>query len=416
MYELLSDIKSFAVANDFVQQTNKACYELGKRLMPFCIFANDVQKAEGVLDFATFQSFSNPNTDLVTEIAEYRSSLYTDCGIRFNMCDSLQRKLLFYDYLMSVSVCYVEIPKFVTKNGVSSEAYDKFLCTRNPAIMGTWMGLSQGEMQAKYSGKLQPNQLEFSNNEIRLVKLAYSGKGNTISVPRKQFSVEKMVCIPLYMLYAFIEGFKPALSEGILQFRYLKDNGTVRELNSTLSESILREYYSDDLFIQSTLGGVDINTMKQGGMMLSSKISRGYIKIPELGSSVYDATGVRSLNFSRLLTIKPVSEVDRTFINVDLDSVLPSFVSGVDSLTQTGKVTDCYKALTGEEPETDNAVVIAESLKSFAEMRVSVLSTSFKRSLHLFIISHPEWFPYYTGKPVNQVVSSADMGIGTLDF
>ena len=60
--------------------------------------------------------------------------------------------------------------------------------------------------------------------------------------------------------------------------------------------------------------------------------------------------------------------------------------------------------------------MIAESLKSFAEMRVSVLSTSFKRSLHLFIISHPEWFPYYTGKPVNQVVSSADMGIGTLDF
>ena len=416
MYELVSDIKSFAVANDFVKQTNKACYELGKRLMPFCIFANDVQKAEGVLDFATFQSFNSPNTELVTEIADYRSSLYRDCGIRFNMSDPLQRKLLFFDYLMSVSVCYVEIPKYVTKNGVASETYDKFLCTRNPAIMGTWMGLSQGEMQSKYSGKLQPNQLEFNSNEIRLVKLAYSGKGNTVSVPRKSFNIEKMVCIPLYMIYAFIEGFKPALTGGILQFRYLKDNGTIRELNSTLSESVMREYYSDDLFIQTTLGGVDINTMKQGGMLLSSKVNRGYIKIPELGSSVYDDTGVRSLNFSRLLTIKPVTEVDRTYINVDLDSVLPAFSSGVDSLIQKGQVIDCYKALVGEEPETDNAIAVAESLKAFAEMRVTILSTSFKRTLHLFIVSHPEWFPYYTGKPVNQVVSSADMGIGTMDF
>ena len=416
MYELVSDIKSFAVANDFVKQTNKACYELGKRLMPFCIFANDTQKAEGVLDFATFQSFNNPNTDLVTEIADYRSSLYRDCGICFNMSDPLQRKLLFYDYLMSVSVCYVEIPKYVTKNGVASETYDKFLCTRNPAIMGTWMGLSQGEMQSKYSGKLQPNQLEFNSNEIRLVKLAYSSKGNTVSVPRKSFNIEKMVCIPLYMIYAFIEGFKPALTGGILQFRYLKDNGTIRELNSTLSESIMREYYSDDLFIQTTLGGVDINTMKQGGMLLSSKVNRGYIKIPELGSSVYDGTGVRSLNFSRLLTIKPVTEVDRTFINVDLDSVLPAFSTGVDSLIQKGEVIECYKALVGEEPETDNVIAVAESLKAFAEMRVTILSTSFKRTLHLFIVSHPEWFPYYTGKPVNQVVSSADMGISTMDF
>ena len=59
--------------------------------------------------------------------------------------------------------------------------------------------------------------------------------------------------------------------------------------------------------------------------MLASKMHRGYIKIPELGSSIYDDTGVRSLNVARLLSIKQVESVSREFIHVDLNSVVSNF-------------------------------------------------------------------------------------------
>ena len=41
VYGINNDIKSFAVANQFVENTNKACYKLGKFLKPFCIYGDD---------------------------------------------------------------------------------------------------------------------------------------------------------------------------------------------------------------------------------------------------------------------------------------------------------------------------------------------------------------------------------------
>ena len=422
MYGLNHSIKSFAVSNDFVVNTNKACYALGQQLSPFCFYANDKQKEFGVIDFTSFNGMIDESKSLVSEIADYRKEVFKNVGISVDTSDKLKQRLLLFDYFLTISICYVEVPKYMTKNGVATPTFDKFLATRNPALMAVWMGSNQpSEFQAKYSAKIQSRQVEFNDNSIRFVKLNHTKKGNTITLPRSDYNVENMTCYPMYMLYAFIEGFKPLIQNGIVKFSYLKDNGTIRELNTTISESIIRDYYNDNVFINSMLSGIDINSVQQGGMILSSKMNRGYIKVPELGASIYDASGVRSLNIARLLKAEVVDSVDKTFINVDLNSVVQNFNDCCDYLVKTDaqKLYDMYKELSGEEFEEDkisSPVVCNTACQAYVEKRSTWFSTSYHRDLHVFMISHPDWFPLYTGKPVAKVVSSQNIGVLPMDF
>lgn len=94
-YGLNYSVKSFAVANDFVVNTNKACYALGQQLLPFCLYANEDQKKYGVLDFATFQAFLNPQISLIDEIVEYRHQAFKDTGINVDIRDEVKRSCCF---------------------------------------------------------------------------------------------------------------------------------------------------------------------------------------------------------------------------------------------------------------------------------------------------------------------------------
>lgn len=420
LYGLDKPIKSFAVANAFVETTNKACYKLGQNLKPFCMYGNDKQKEYNVIDFATFQGLADKSKTLIDEIVEYRIDSYKNNNIYFNLDDPIQKKLIFYDYLLSISVCYIEVPKWTTKNGYQQGTYDKYLVTKNPSLMGTWMGQSSSEMQIRYSVRIGANSLDYSKNELRFAKLGTtSKKGNTITIPRNPVSVEKMACIPLYMLYAFIEGFKPIISDKIVKFSYLKDNGTVRELATTLNESILMDYYSDNMFVSTMLSQVDINTVKQGGLMLSSKIHRGYIKVPELGASRYDTTGARSLNVARLLKAEIVDSVDRSYIDVDLSSVCYNAEMQLDYALEHSKdeFKEIYEKLTGEKAEEDaTELELLNKAKDYIRKNDMLFSTTYHRILHNFLITNPIWFPKYTGRPTDANTNNLLMGnnIGVL--
>lgn len=402
MYGLDFDIKSFAVANEFVTRMNKGCYDLGKALQPFCFFATELQKQWSVLDMTQFSGFVDNTNTLAKEIARYRRDQYMDSNYGIMPFTDAIDKALFYDYLLSISICYVEVPKYVTKNGQRQKIYDKYLATRNPSVMAAWMGSTPREMQAKYSARIGQSSIDFVQDELRVVKLTYSGKGNSISVPRNPIKVGGMTCLPLFMLYAFVNGFYEVMKTSIVKFTYLKDNDTIRELPSTVNFDILLDYYSNTSFIHGMLNGVDVFTMDEGGMMLSSKQSRGYIKVPELGCSQYDYSGVRSLNLSRLLRMEVVPSVDRTFINVDLNIVVDSFKQYIDSmcLTSPNTLIQIGKALGFSDEQLNiTPASIAEAIKGYIDNCDAIMTTSFKRSLHLFMISHPEWFSTYTGVP-----------------
>ena len=149
--------------------------------------------------------------------------------------------------------------------------------------------------------------------------------------------------------------------------------------------------------------------------MLSSHVNRGYIKVPEIGASKYDATGVRSLNIARIVGMKIIDEVDRTFINVDLNSVIYNFENAIDYIAskESSYLKDIYVALTDEQPESDSTAQLVQSLKDYAETRGALLSTTFYRALHLFMIKNPLWFPLYIGERAeNNNVLSSNSNIG----
>lgn len=414
-YGLDKAIKSFAIANQFVETTNKVCYKLGQNLQPFCMYATDKQKEYGVIDFATFQGLVDKSKTLIDEIVEYRIDSYKNNNIYFNLDDPIQKKLIFYDYLLSISVCYVEVPKWTTKNGYQQESYDKYLVTKNPSLMGTWMGQSASEMQIRYSVRIGANSVDYNNNELRFAKLGTSKKGNSITIPRSAVKVEKMTCIPLYMLYGYIEGFKPILQDNIVKFSYLKDNGTIRELATTLSSDILMDYYKDNMFVATMLSQVDINTVKQGGLMLSSKIHRGYIKVPEVGASRYDSTGARSLNVARLLKAEIVKEVDRSFIDVDLSSVCYNAELQLEYALKhsENEFKDIYESLTNEKASDDLSVIeLYNKAIEYIRERDMLFSTTYHRILHTYLINHPIWFPKYTGRPSDNVNTNNNLYMG----
>ena len=170
------------------------------------------------------------------------------------------------------------------------------------------------------------------------------------------------------------------------------------------------------------LNGIDINSVKQGGMMLSTRMNRGYIKVPELGASIYDASGVRSLNVARILKAEVVDDIDSSFINVDLGSVVANFEDCCDYLVKNNMLNELYamyKELTGADYDVANissGVVCSTAVKDYVQNRSVWLSTSYHRDLHRFMVLHPEWFPLYTGQPKKTVTSSANYGVMPLDF
>lgn len=419
-YGLDYSIKSFAVANDFVSTMNKGCNAFGKNLKSFCFYPNEEQRKFGVTDFNEFNGFIDSSKTLLKEIADFRREQYANQGCFLPDEDKIDKALLF-DYLMTISICYIELPKYVTRENIVQQTYDKFLVTKNPAIMATWMGCQSYEMQIKYSSKVALTPINFIDGELKAVKLVSSAKGNSITCPRGVFNIENMSCMPLFMSYAFIKGLEPYLYSNILKFTYLKDNSTLRELPTTLSSDILMDYYKDQYFVSMMLQNVDIDRNVQGGLQLSSKVARGYIKVPELGISKYDSSGVRALNFNRVLSVEVVQEVDRTFIDVDLDSVVANFRDCLDAVFKNhpSALASLYKDLTGEEVDISKIstpLALVSELNIFVETREKILTTTFRRQLHMFMITRPQIFSSYTGKPNNNAVSSATFGVGTMDF
>ena len=413
-------IKSFAVANEFSATMNKVCYKLGKQLKPFSLCSDKYQAGHGVLDLATFGGLEDGGIPILEDIARCRQEDFKIAPVAYESMSPEMKHMLFVDYLLCTSICYIEVEKWKTEYGQPTPTYDKMLATRNPAIMAAWMGLMPAEMQAKYSRRIQYDKGEQLQNIIRYVRLNTSAKGNSISVPRNFVATDKMRCVPLYMLNAWVSGAKTVMDNNIVKFTFLKDNHTERELCTTLSQDIIIKYYDDNNFIASMLSGVDIDTEVQGGMHLSSKIHRGYIKLPELGASIYDS-GTRSLNIARILKAEIVDDIDTTFINVSLDAVVDNFRKCIDYVREKypQELRNIYVALTKEEDVEESAEPLSYvvKLEKYVSEKDLLFTTSFRRLLHVFLVSNPQWFPFYTGRPLSTAVGNANnMGVADFNF
>lgn len=296
--------------------------------------------------------------------------------------DNKNGEFLMIDYLLSSSLCYVE----VFEKG--SSKVSKFFATRNRFIAANTAGIDVNETSG-YTNYLMPLEGDYRNRQLRILRLNRNKNGFKITQPRYALDFENKTIrvVPLFFISAFLEGIGEVLKNNIIEFKYIKDNGVERELVSTLSSQILLDYYAPEI-AERTLNNVSI------------KLDRGYIQIPELGASKYDNTGVRALNLSRITSISFLDKVERTFIDVDFNAILPHFKVAIEEIEDLNILNIVYQSLINEVPKTNNIYMLKSEIFTYVDINYATGTTTFLKHLHSYMTAYKMIFKNYTGKPL----------------
>lgn len=399
-----------AVDNPFIRQLSGLAVQEAKdlRIVSFVLRDMSGRRSQNVLDM-----FSSPNPEgvidicqltpltsdyesvtLMDEVAQYRADM-----LNFQKDEnfwSRHKEILFVDYLLACSLCYVEI--FNGDNTV-----DKFFATRNKRLA---MELSDTEAAKAnaWSSYLQVSEADYQNKMLKVLKLQSNASGYKVTKPRSAIDFNTSVKVtPVFLMYATVKGVWEKLLNNVIKFTYVKDNLMERELISTLSIPLLAEMYGGE-------GSMRIHSNMQ------IALERGYIKIPEYGLSKYDKSGNRALNLSRITKMEIVepTEIDRSFINVDLDGVLAVFKSRVFDMRDIETVRTVSEELIGQYEQEAPISELKHNLVAFADTQVVVGTTTAKKRLHKFMIERPNLFPSYTGEKVDfgdMFKSSFNLGV-----
>lgn len=177
--------------------------------------------------------------------------------------------------------------------------------------------------------------------------------------------------------------------------------------------------YKDSSFVSGML-----SSSYDGDFLGSSVISRGYIRVPEVGSSVYDGSGVRAISYTRIISIEYGVEPDMEFAKVDLAGVVFSFSVYLSKLSDS-EISQLVSAMRVDGFDLSSMflddgkpkfLIDSFQLESWADLMNKTLSTLFQRSLHLFMVTNPRWFRGYTGerKGLTKDVESTSLSSNTL--
>lgn len=314
---------------------------------------------------------------LIEEIATYRADRIHTMTAKENFIKR-NMEILMIDYLLATSLCYVEV--FDSAGNV-----DKFLATRNRKLAGNICNLEDSET-TKFAQYLQTYETNYEKRQLKVLKINNNKtKGFTITQPRAFVDFNKTVKVtPLFLMSLYIEGLNDILTDNILSFTYIKDNLTEREFVTTLSPRILITTYGEEM-AQKMMGGV------------STQLDRGYIKLPELGISKHDPTGVRSLNISRITSVKKVEDFDRSFIEVDFNRILPYFKNTIELMRDTQAIGIIHNDLLKTYPTNTTVIEAKQAILNFVEQQYRMGTTTALRQFHKYMMIRKELFPTYNG-------------------
>ena len=309
-----------------------------------------------------------------------------------------------YKYLLRDYLCYYEAPTVVkdtSSNYGFKSSYDKYLVTSNLEVIARWMDMDIEEADALYGSRIEESCEDNECDMFPYVKLYITKEGvRKVSKPRKDLdlSMEGTRIIPLYALRKGIDVLYEKASSDCYDVEYVKDGGQVRTINITFSIDKLREIYGTSDFL---LHGIE--AMYDGDFEANPNIERGYIRIFEVGASRYDSP-LRAINYARILGFRE-AEPDLTYINIDLSSVLSTFISCINHIDES--VEDIVDMLDVFEVGSDRKVngreiKTTQDLEIWAENQEILLSTVFLRKLALFMIGNSHWFKGYTGAPKDE--------------
>lgn len=435
-----TSIKDTYVFNAFTEFMSKVAHRSGEMLMPFTmgsiINLNDYENK--VQDLTKFTGISDEvkgmqnKLSIWEEIAWYNYSIQTHkWGRQIAYTEDVQRTM-YLDYLLTSAMCYVEYPKVKNKKGDSVVKYEKGIFTRNTGLISKWLGETDPNdiafTNAKYISALTMTPSDYAEGNIKMVQLKESKGKRTVAKAPITINQKGISPMPMFMLNDFINGIWGKLKTGILKFSYIKDNISVREMYSTVNPKVLDDYYGTDAnskaFVDTMLANTDAEFSTD--ILPKYNLNRGYIRLPELGISRYDATGCRALNLNRILKIEEVEVAPKDFIDVDLDAVEEIFNNHILRLVVKSDITNLlqiYNDLVGEPIEDwvkTSAVFISEQIVNKVKSCIITLTTTYKRELHLYMINRPHIFQNYTGRREDNTAttdnSDTSYGIATMDF
>lgn len=323
-----------------------------------------------------------------------------------------------YKYMLMNFLCYIEVPttSFKSDTGSFKSTFKKMIVTSNVDVMANWLGMDVEDLPCKYSDRVFRINMDDGEDYLPYVRLTESKEGvRKISIPRMDIDVSERGTrvVPLFMLKSGVDALYSKMKEGIVKVSFLKDGGQLRDMFTTVDFSKIREIYGGGSFYDDS-----VNESYKGDFLENKYLSKGYIKIPEIGGSKYDGP-TRSMSYSRIVEIKYNEEPDLSFINIDLSTVVEGFNDGVLAHTkEASMIVEMLEAFGIDGNAWKDTVEAkkkyinkdASSLLQWAEERSLLYSTVFIRELCLFMLSNPQWFGGFTGEPKNRY-SASDIGI-----
>lgn len=323
-----------------------------------------------------------------------------------------------YKYMLSDYLCYVETPtitKDTAKGYGFKDSFNKFLATSNSDVVSKWSGLSLEEVNQKYGEHLETCLDDYPEDTFPYLKL-WDTKGiRKITKPRSEIDLSKAGTrvIPLFALKKGVEQLHNLGMQDYLSVSFVKDSGVERDIDITFCPDKIREIYGDTDFFRRGL-----ESQFSGNFMENDNINRGYIRVFEIGGSIYDSP-TRSINYARITGVKKIKleDINLSYINIDLSRVVSTFKNAM--ITGSVKAEDLVYALKDFDAMSSGEVIRnLKELDYWVDSQVTKLSTVFLRKLALFMIGNPQWFNGYIGEGISESVSSTgqEFSEGMLDF
>lgn len=313
-----------------------------------------------------------------------------ELAIGFNVAIN---KFLVRNYL-----CYYEAPIVLKEKDLNGfrNSYNKYLITADMHVIALWLGKTYEEVEKEFGARVRGEDLY--SNMMPYYKLYSKDGERKITKTRTDIdlSVKGTRVVPLYALKEGMDVLYDFLKKDTYNVTFEKDDGQKRVINTTFNLDKISSVYKTDYIAKS------MENVYDGDFLNNPNLERGYIRIFEMGSSVYDSP-LRSINYARIVKFEK-AEPDLSYINIDLNTVLDAFKDYVKSNADVEKnISEFVDELDAFDVgnERNYGGVRLNSIYAigqWADAEYVLLSTVFLRELALFMLGHPEWFGGYTGE------------------
>lgn len=320
-----------------------------------------------------------------------------------SLFDESPYKIAIYKYLLHDYACYMEQPivKQVKNLNGWGNSYNKYIVTANPSVIAEWMGISREEAEKSYGRSIAGREDNEGSEKYPYVKL-YSDKSGEHKVTRPRswldLSEKDLRIVPLFAYEVGMSLLYEMLSTGFYNVTFVKDSGQERDMCTCFNQGMVSEVYKGERMVAE-----NFNSVYDGDFSSNRTLDRGYIRVFEVGSSIYNSP-LRSINFARITGFK-FCEPDMSCMYIDMESVLEEFLYRINRSKLSSEDVKSMVEMLDVFDVGVSRLVSGQRIESIAQLEMwansqnTLLSTVFIRQLALFMTANPQWFKGYTGKP-----------------